>query len=177
MSGSDAPAELVYLLPGTSHCARRPAVVTTVLGSCVAVCLWDSVTHAGGMNHYLLPHAPPGDISERFGDVANERLIGRMIQLGARRENLRAKVFGGASVLAVEAEGRSVGEANVEVALEQLRRHRIPIVVRRTGGRRGRLIRLFTDTGEVELQEFRAPAAAIAEASEADRQIGTVHVS
>jgi chemotaxis protein CheD len=139
----------VFLTPGTLHCASVPSRVTTILGSCVAVCLWDRALRVGGMNHYVLPHRRDDSVSARFGDVAMEHLLGEMLMLGSRMPSLRAKVFGGAAVLPFATGGDPVGDRNVRVALSCLAKCGIPVIARRTGGRSGLLIRLFTDSGEV----------------------------
>lgn len=144
----------VYLLPGEIHCARTPTVVATVLGSCIAVCLWDVRLRLGGMNHYVLPESGRGEDGARYGDVAIETLIERLQDLGGHPRDWQAKVFGGAAVLPMGGEEVTVGQRNVEMARERLRRYRIPILAQSTGGSRGRLIRLHTATGSVDLRKL-----------------------
>jgi chemotaxis protein CheD len=144
----------IFLTPGTLYCTPEPAVVTTVLGSCVAVCLWDRTRGGAGMNHYVLPHGEPGEHGLRYGDVAIAQLGEGMTRLGSRIENLRAKVFGGAAVLPFGVAADTVGSKNVRVALEWLKRHSIPVVARRTGGKNGLLIRLYTRTGRVMVRKI-----------------------
>ncbi len=158
----------VFLTPGNLHCATEPSRVTTILGSCVAVCLWDRALRAGGMNHYVLPYRRDDSVSARFGDVAIERLVEEMLVLGCRGTSLRAKVFGGAAVLPFTAGGDPVGDQNVRLALERLSQRGIPVIARRTGGRSGLLIRFFTDSGDVLV---RRVASAVVEKS---AQVGGV---
>jgi chemotaxis protein CheD len=147
----------VFLRPGTLHCATAPSRVTTILGSCVAVCLWDSRLRLAGINHYLLPHRHgAADPSLRFGDTAIEALLRKMQRLGCQRASLQAKLFGGAAVLPSASGGDPVGDQNVRVALEMLCRHGIPVTTRLTGGRSGMLIRLFTETGDVMVRRVAA---------------------
>ena len=136
-------------MPGTLHCAAVSTQVTTILGSCVAVCLWDEVRRLGGMNHFVLPRRRHNASGLRFGDEAIARLVNGMIRLGCRAERLQAKVFGGANVLPHCIQGPSVGTQNVETALDYLHQLDIPVVAGQTGGRTGLWIRLHTDTGEV----------------------------
>ena len=150
---AEAPAQ-VFLLPGSLHCAVEPTVVATILGSCVSVCLWDANRRIGGMNHFVLPRATGPDADERHGDVSIARLIERMKRLGSRIEHLRAKVFGGANVLPFGSSAMTVGAQNVETASELLEHHRIPVVARRVGGRRGQKIWLDTQSGEVTLRRL-----------------------
>jgi chemotaxis protein CheD len=139
----------VYLTPGTLFCAAAPAVVGTVLGSCVAVCLVDRYHRAAGMNHFVLSSDPAGGDSLRYGDVALARLRERMGRLGCGEQDLRAKVFGGAAVLPFGELADTVGSKNVRTALEWLQDRSIPVIARRTGGASGLLIRFHTGSGRV----------------------------
>lgn len=146
----------VYLHPGQIFASGEPALVTTVLGSCVSVCLWDRTARVGGINHYLLPHDAGGDgASPRFGSVAVRELVDRVLSLGARRESLEAKVFGGARVLQPSVDGsrtRHLGDQNVARALAVLGEAGIPVVAAETGGGRGRKLTFRTDDGTVWLK-------------------------
>jgi len=137
-----------FLQPGHLIVSAEPASITTILGSCVAVCLWDPRTFIGGMNHFMLPIPVTGHAaSPRFGDVAMQQLVERMTAAGARMRSVRAKVFGGASMFAV-AGGRShLGAQNAELAIAFLNRAAIPIVERDLGGTRGRKLIFHTDEG------------------------------
>lgn len=139
----------VYLQPGQLYAAAQPSAVTTVLGSCVAVCLWDPIESVGGMNHYLLPFfAEAGQGSPRFGNVAMAQLVDRLAALGAVRARLQAKVFGGACVLeAFQARQGHLGEKNAAVAFKLLEELAIPVVSRDVGGQSGRKLIFHTDQG------------------------------
>lgn len=143
-----------FLTPGTLWCGAGPAVVSTVLGSCVAVCLIDRYNRAAGMNHFVLPYNPAGADSLRYGDAALERLRERMGRLGCDTGDLCAKVFGGAAVLAFGEAGDTVGTKNVQMAIEWLRGHSITVAARRTGGTSGLLIRLHTGSGQVLVRKI-----------------------
>jgi chemotaxis protein CheD len=134
-------------MQGDVHCSSEPKILMTVLGSCVAVCLWDKVRGAGGMNHFVLPNDRNGENSTRYGDVAIDELKAGLLRLGCRMADLQAKVFGGAAVLPF-AGGQTVGSNNVQLALERLRRDRIRITAQRTGGVLGQLVRFHTRTGD-----------------------------
>jgi chemotaxis protein CheD len=138
----------LFLLPGAMHCSDKTSLVTTVLGSCVAVVLWDRARGVSGINHFLLPNGN-GDQSLRYGDVAIDRLVVAMRRLDCRIDGIEAKVFGGAAVLPMNNPENNVGTRNVDVALARLQTLGIPIVARRTGGKSGLSVRLFTATGEV----------------------------
>ena len=128
----------------------QPAEVTTILGSCVAVCLWDRYLGIGGINHYMLPTWNGMELaSPKYGNIAIERLTERMLQLGCKKNNLVAKVFGGGEVITVSSSSMHIGERNVMVAEEMLQDQNIPIIGRSTGGKNGRKIIFNTHTGEV----------------------------
>jgi chemotaxis protein CheD len=144
----------VFLLPGGMHCAAEPTLVTTVLGSCVAVCLLDRRRGLGGINHFLLPYGGAAQSSLRYGDVAIDRLVEELVGLGAKPSALEAKIFGGAAVLLTNTPDLNVGSKNIDVAIERLQAHGIPIVARRTGGNSGVAIRLFTKSGRVLVRQI-----------------------
>ncbi len=144
-----------YLQPGQLVVSSRPCAVTTIVGSCVAVCAWDPQLGVGGMNHYLLPHWAGQDRSSpRFGNVAIQRLVDGLFALGSKPRSLRARVYGGACVMsAFRGNGRHLGIKNVELALEMLAERGIAIVTRDVGGDRGRKIVFFTDDGTVSVRK------------------------
>ncbi len=145
----------VYVPPGGFSIARMPTAISTILGSCVSVCLWDPERSVGGLNHFLLPHwVEGGGDSWRYGNAAIEGLIDAVVASGARESGLRAKVFGGARVLAAFAgsggagrPGGHLGGRNVEIAQQTLARRAIPIVALAVGGERGRKLIFHTDDG------------------------------
>ncbi|TAJ15283.1 chemotaxis protein CheD [Marinilabiliaceae bacterium JC017] len=140
-----------FLYPSSLFVSKDPYVVKTILGSCVAICLWDKRLKIGGMNHYMLSNWNGNDLaSPKYGNIAIDKLVERMFALGSRIEDLQAKIFGGGELLE-SGQGKStlIGERNIRVARLMLEEKRIPIVASSTGGRRGRKILFFTDTGEV----------------------------
>jgi chemotaxis protein CheD len=139
----------VYLQPGQVLASAEATETTTVLGSCVAVCLWDRRLRTGGANHFLLPYLADGEsASARYGNVAIERLVRDLERLGSRREHLVAKVFGGASVLEAFRDARDhLGAKNVDLARRILGAHAIPIVAEDVMGARGRKLVFHTDSG------------------------------
>ncbi|MBF0095500.1 MAG: chemotaxis protein CheD, partial [Alphaproteobacteria bacterium] len=114
-------SQQVHLFPGEMICFPEPRLITTILGSCVAVCLWDKSLRFGGMNHFLLPSwEHQGEPSLRYGNVAVEALVREMLDLGSRMEDLRAKVFGGANVLPTSGDNPTIGTRNIEMAIREL---------------------------------------------------------
>jgi chemotaxis protein CheD len=134
---------------GGIYVTGEPAEVSTVLGSCVSVCLFDESRGIAGINHYMLPHPHEGRAGDvgRFGELSIPDLFERMRRLGA------TKVFGGARMLAQFSTFSGISEANVEVAMVFLKRFQIRIVATDVGGTRGRKIMFRTDTGRVFVRQ------------------------
>ncbi|MEG0719440.1 MAG: chemoreceptor glutamine deamidase CheD [Comamonas sp.] len=117
----------VKVLPGEYFVTGENMVICTVLGSCIAACLWDRTLNIGGMNHFMLPEGDSSDVSGRYGSYAMELLINEMIKLGARRETMQAKIFGGGQVMA-NFTTMNVGERNTDFVTQYLQTERIPII-------------------------------------------------
>lgn len=144
-----------YLHAGAVHCAQVPTAVSTVLGSCVSVCLWDARLGVGGLNHYMLPFLPAGAApSARYGDVALPELLLQLAALGAGPAHLQARVYGGAHVMQALEHARHLGSDNVELALRFLAALGIPVLSRETGGTRGRQLLFHTDDGSARVRAF-----------------------
>ncbi len=129
--------------------------LSTIVGSCVAVCLWDGARQVGGMNHYLLPDAPhvepPLSKPWSYGELALPELLRQMVAAGAVTCTLVAKVFGGAAITSAEGPG-GPGARNAALARSWLAERNIPIVAHDLGGRRGRRLVFDTTTGDVTLR-------------------------
>ena len=139
-----------YLHSGKIVASAEPSAVTTILGSCVAVCLWDPMAAAGGVAHFVLPHgAGTGPSALRFGDLAVPELIRQLLGLGCKGERLQAKLFGGASVItAFHHSGGRLGSNNVDVARQLLSTAGIPVLAEDVGGQRGRKLIFHVDDGD-----------------------------
>ncbi len=139
----------IYLCPGQLFASAEPTVVTTIVSSCVAVCLRDSATGVGGVCHFQLPQwLGTGPRTPSYADVAIEELLSRMAPLGARPEAIQAKLFGGACLTPqVSRRHRPLGEENVEQSLDDLRAAGIAVSEEATGGWRGRKIVYNTHDG------------------------------
>ncbi|MFP5465585.1 MAG: chemotaxis protein CheD, partial [Gammaproteobacteria bacterium] len=94
----DAEVRQVYVLPGDVKATAAPTRYVTILGSCVAVCLYDPVRRVGGINHFLLPGTPPAGEREplRWGEASIAALFEQVLGFGANQRFLQAKIFGGA---------------------------------------------------------------------------------
>ncbi len=146
----------IFLLPGDVTVQTQPATVRTILGSCVAVCLWDPVLRAGGMNHFLLARPQRSDTpSPRYGSVATIQLIERLCSLGAPAARLVASVIGGGRPVDTIS-ANAIGDENTAMALAILREHGIRVVRQETGGAHGRKILFNTATGELLVDRLRS---------------------
>lgn len=121
--------EVVKLLPGEFYVSDDDLVVETVLGSCVAACVYDPSQGIGGMNHFLLPAPPIQDrekdrSSARYGEYAMDILIKEIIRMGAIRSNLEVKLFGGGNVQRNMTE-MNIGQKNANFALDYVKRREI----------------------------------------------------
>ena len=124
---------------------RPDVVLTTILGSCVAACLWDPEAGIGGMNHIVLPDAPDHDVSRASAGVnAMELLINGIIRKGAERARLQAKLFGGARMISGLSD---VGARNAEFTRGFLAREGIPCLSESLGGEAGRRVQFWPATG------------------------------
>lgn len=154
----------VYIYPGQLAVSQEPAALSTLLGSCVGVALYDPARRSGGLNHFLLPVGPQGTPpSFRYGDHALEELLGLLVEAGSRPRDLQAKIYGGNLVVEGLA-AADVGARNISFARQWLEGRGIPVLESRTGAERGCRITLRTDTFDVDYRLIasseppRAPA-------------------
>lgn len=152
--------DAVKILPGEYFVTVEGTMIVTVLGSCVSVCLRDPVRMIGGMNHFLLPNDGGSDSSTwsesaRYGAFAMEILINHLIKLGASRNSLEAKVFGGGNVLRGLTQN-TIGERNCEFVLEYLRVEQIPVVASDLLDQYPRKVYFFPHTGKVMVRKIKS---------------------
>jgi chemotaxis protein CheD len=139
-----------YLYPAALFAEPEPYLVDTILGSCVSICLFDPVKKIGGINHYMLPFwNGTGLASPKYGNIAIQKLVEKMLAMGAKKELLQAKVFGGGEVVETKTNMFRIGERNIEVALKTLQELNIKVSGKSVGGKQGRKIRFNTETGVV----------------------------
>jgi len=151
----------VVLYLGDVHAAVEPTRVKTLLGSCIAVCLYDPVHAVGGMNHFMLPRGTVDDAAcPRFGVPAMERLIGALEAVGGAPARFVAKVFGGAHVLDIEETAASVPQRNILFVRTFLEARGIPVLAEDVGGHEPRHVHFHTATGRVLIK--RAPSERVA---------------
>jgi chemotaxis protein CheD len=149
----------IALLQGEAHASADPLCeLSTVLGSCVAACLFDPEARIGGLNHFLLGEPattrPDQVVDEHYGVYLMEVLINDMIKLGARRGNMRAHLYGGASM---HARLGDIGSRNVAFAERFLATEAIPVVRKDVLGTQARRIHFRPASGQVRL--VRVPEA------------------
>lgn len=158
--------EIITIYPGELYITKKSELITTILGSCISIVLFDEQNSIGGINHYMLPAAPPeskknsGLPITRFGEYAIKTLIQEMINQGASLKNLKAKIFGGSNVLNfsskkderkkdaqkkdIQKKDALIGEENINFARKFLKKIGIPIVSEDVGGVSSR--KIFFDT-------------------------------
>lgn len=140
----------LYITQGEIAVGRdHDMVISTILGSCISICLWDPVAEVGGMNHLLLPDAQSGSAQTSSGAVAMDQLINEMMRLGAERPRLRAKLFGGSSMLS----GRTdIGARNSEFGRKYLMDESIPCDAESLGGTQARRLRYWPKTNTAKMR-------------------------
>ena len=174
----------VKLLPSEYYVSAKNAVMTTVLGSCVAACLLDLEAGVAGMNHFMLVEEGESSsrdqvASMRYGAHAMDVLIREMTRVGARRDRLQAKVFGGGAVLA-NMTRLNIGDCNADFVLRYLRAERIGIAAQDLRGQHARRIGFFPETGKVLVRKLHQQVEVQREESDllrtlSSRNPGAVH--
>jgi chemotaxis protein CheD len=152
----------VKILPGEYYVTRSDEAITTVLGSCISACIRDPMLGVGGMNHFMLPEdtsvaglrdrKAPVVLSTRYGSHAMESLINDLLKLGAVRQRLEIKVFGGGRVLTAMAD---IGARNIEFVKNYLNLERLPIGAQDVGGEQPRKVVYFPAEGKVRVRKLR----------------------
>lgn len=154
-------AHSVKVMMGQHRISNRDdEMLVTTLGSCVAACVRDPVSGIGGMNHFLLPEVPEGqdenvNAAARYGSVAMERLINGILGLGAKRNRLEVKLFGGARVID---SSMDIGGKNAAFALDYIRREGLTLVGQDLGGSLARRVHYFPVTGRAMRKVLRPEA-------------------
>lgn len=160
MTESDLP--LFFLKPGELYFGSEPTVVSTLLGSCVAITMYSARHRIGAICHALLPRCrnrqpcsglyPEG---AKYVECCIELMLSGLKQRGVAKQEIEAKVFGGANMFEVAKEASTVGRQNVEKALQLLESAGVRVVGSDLGGEKGRKLFFHTHTGEVFLKVLR----------------------
>lgn len=151
----------MIIYPGEFYATDKDELISTVLGSCVSIALYDETAGVGGMNHFMLSkdnrilyesEAHKG----KYGEYALDLLVADMLKKGSQRENLKAKVFGGSNVFNVSLrEGAKIGDVNAKFAFEVLEKAGIPVTVSDTGGPEPRKIYFDPKTAKTYLKRIK----------------------
>ena len=146
-------SKTVTVVQGDYFVSADPdVIISTVLGSCVSVCLYDPVAGVGGMNHFLLAtQCDTNSTDLKYGVNALELLINRVLQAGAKRERLQAKLFGGARITD---HSRDIGNSNADFAIQFLEREGIACVSQSLRGEKARRVRFHPTTGAAKLLQI-----------------------
>lgn len=170
--------ELINISIGEYYASKEKTIICTLLGSCVAVCLYDPENRIGGMNHILMPGQPDlarFDASARYGINAMELLINGIMKLGGNRKKIVAKAFGGGNVLPSISPDRAVGQKIVRFVVDFLKQENIKIISRDFGGNDTRKVYFHTDTGVVFLKRIISMKASAIVRQEKKRLKGIKH--
>ncbi len=154
---------MAKILPGEFYITAADEGITTVLGSCISACIRDPAIRVGGMNHFMLPEDTTqgksawldanAGLATRYGSFAMESLINGLLKLGARRERLEVKLFGGGHVLKAAIE---VGDRNIEFARQWLRTEGFRVVAEDVGSDVPRRVVYMPSTGKVQVKHLRS---------------------
>ena len=147
------------ILPGEYYTTGRDMLLVTVLGSCVAACIRDRLSGIGGMNHFMLPNngqdqSNPLGASARYGVYAMEILVNQLLKMGAKREHLEAKVFGGGNVLRGFVVA-NIGERNSKFVLDFLKTENIRLAAQDLMDIYPRKVYFFPKSGRVLVKKLR----------------------
>jgi chemotaxis protein CheD len=149
------------ILPGEYFVTRNDEAITTVLGSCIAACIRDPAVRIGGMNHFMLPEDnsvgpnnwldPAVGLATRYGSYAMESLINDLMKLGATRERLEIKLFGGGRILSGMTD---VGDRNIQFIKSYMDIEGLRVAAEDLGGTQPRKVVYFPATGRCKLRKL-----------------------
>lgn len=128
-------------------------MLMTILGSCIAVCIYDPITNTGGMNHFLLPGDESSPNSSRYGVNAMELLINKLLHFGCCKKNLQFKIFGGANVLN-KLSSADIGIKNIKFIENFIKKEGYTLVSKDVGGKEPRRIHFYPTSGKVMLRKL-----------------------
>jgi chemotaxis protein CheD len=153
--------DIITIYPGEFYSSPGPELISTVLGSCISIALFDLPHEIGGMNHFMLAKdcclksTTSDNAMGRFGEYAIELLVNDLMKKGAARKNLTAKIFGGSNVFGLPPEmGAQIGSVNIEFAFDYLQTEQIPVISSDTGGIFPRKIVFEPKTSKVWLKRI-----------------------
>lgn len=137
--------------------SQAPDILRTILGSCVGICLYDPEAMKGGLSHIMLPAIKSKTMSpHKYADSAIPILADKLVEFGARKERLTAKVVGGATMFNIRDNSimGEIGKNNISKVKEVLSEMKINIIAEDVGGDYGRTIDFYLETGEVKIKSI-----------------------
>lgn len=167
MTPLDSDRPLIYLKPGEMYFGERPALVRTILGSCVSVTMFNPRLKIGAICHALLPACRTEDPCDaacaalfRYVGCAVRGLVSMFEQKGICRHEITVKVFGGSDMMMPGSGTKSIsmGEQNIHAAKEVLLKEGLAVAGFHVGGTFARRVLFFADTGEVLIKQIGKPA-------------------
>ena len=134
--------------------SANPAIMRTILGSCIGICIYDRIKKIGGMAHILLPNEIKKGTPEKYADTAIPLLVDRMLKKGCNREFMSAKIAGGATMFRFQSNLMlgQIGERNIIETKKVLEKTGIPLVAEDIGGSTGRVIDFFLEDGRLKIK-------------------------
>lgn len=134
-------------------------LVTYALGSCIGICLYDTLLKIGGLAHIMLPYFPENNAQEkihRYADTCLPDLVKRMESMGCARSRMLAKIAGGAKMFVVADDSAfgNIGLRNAQAVKETLQKLQIRLIAEDTGLNYGRTLYFYTETGEMVIKSF-----------------------
>ena len=158
------------IIVGEYFVSSQPVWISTVLGSCVATCLYDEVAGVGGMNHFMLPESRNNlKACASFGIHAMEMLINEIMKCGGDRRRLKAKFFGGGAVVRSQAKAWNIGEQNVAFAKQFFETEKIPVVASHVGGTCGMRVQFHAQTAKVLVRPLDQQASVSIDQSQREK--------
>ena len=150
------------ILPGELYVSTHGEMISTVLGSCISVCIRDKKKGIGGMNHFMLPQNNefssetwgnnPITSASRYGNWAMEYLINAILKRGGEKKNFEVKVFGGGQMMARMTD---IGQKNIVFVYQYLSEEKLKIEACDVGDVYARKVLYFPDTGSVKVRRIK----------------------
>lgn len=139
------------------YVGQSPDVLVTIgLGSCIGIALFDSIKKIGGLIHIMLPENKKGLKPAKYADTGIPFLIDKMIQAGAYRDNIKAKIAGGAHMFSSDGDlNIRVGARNIEAVTDILKDNKIKILGKDVGENYGRTMEFYTEDGRVVIRSYK----------------------
>lgn len=160
---------IIYLHTGEVHISEKPEIVSTILGSCVSVILYNPRLKISAISHSLMPSCKNDgttclkcDQGYKYVDCAIVRMLSELEKWKIKKHEIDVKIFGGADVLGREKREDSIGKQNIIAAIQTLNREKVKILSSDIGGSKGRKLFLLTHSGEVFVSKLKEQIADVA---------------